>query len=149
MQLSKTPICRRRAWFVNAPISLVSGQTVTGDDFGNHKRTAPSGCTDRKKPVSRIKHLKLIPGQRLSVSGTSTDRGPKACRGLKKVLISLARVRGGKAKRCRFAKSKTQYLLTEERSCRRPVLFKAKGLRHWKFTFDFDLPAGCRFTTGR
>jgi hypothetical protein len=33
-------------------------------------------------------------------------------------------------------------VLTEARSCRRPVLYKAKGTSKWSFTFDVKLPPG-------
>jgi hypothetical protein len=56
--------------------------------------------------------------------------------------VSLARVNGQHVTNCRFLKSRTKYQLTEARSCRRPVLFKASGTAKWSFTFSVKLPPG-------
>ena len=121
----------------------MSGQTVTGDDFGNHKRTAPSGCTDRAKPTSLIKELTVLGDEQgLRVKGTAKDFGPQACRGLAKVVLSLARVTEEQGQRCQFVKSKNEYRLTDPRSCSKRVLFTATGLKRWRFTFDVDLSPG-------
>jgi hypothetical protein len=120
------------------PIFLrqTSGPGLRGKSCG----TTSSSCTDHKPPVTTIK---LGPGrQRISLSGGSSDKGAPCASGLRQVQVSLARVNGQHVTNCRFLKSRTSYQLTEARSCRRPVLFKATGTSKWSFTFDVKLPPG-------
>jgi hypothetical protein len=43
---------------------------------------------------------------------------------------------------CRFLRQPDRYLLTPRKNCRRPTLFRATGLRKWKFTFPLKLRPG-------
>jgi hypothetical protein len=57
--------------------------------------------------------------------------------------VSLARVRGGTdGVNCRFLKSARRFRLTRPTSCRDPVLFTARGKRHWGFRFRAKLAPG-------
>ena len=61
-----------------------------------------------------------------------------------RVLASVAKIRGpGNGTSCRFL-SRRGGQLTGYRSCKRQILVKAKGKRHWKATFGFpvSLPRG-------
>ena len=69
--------------------------------------------------------------------GHSHDRG---CAGLRRVYVSIARVRGTS---CRFLT--THGRLTRGRRCRRPVLLRVHGTRSWHATLRVrrhGLPAG-------
>ena len=71
---------------------------------------------------------------RVSARGRSYDRG---CRlrgrvrasGLRRVHVSVARVRG---RSCRFVDRRGR-LLRRARSCRRPLLLPARGTKAWRF----------------
>jgi DNA-binding beta-propeller fold protein YncE len=106
-------------------------------------------CRDRLEPVTTLKrsgldgtgqvHIAASTG--LVFRGRSHDR--KRCRtGVKRVLVSLARVSGRTGVNCRFLKSADRYSLTGRRNCRKPVLFKATGTKRWTFTFGLRLESG-------
>jgi hypothetical protein len=100
-------------------------------------------CKDKKKPITTLKRGGLggIGGVKLTLDGKSRD--PKPCvSGLRKVQVSLARVRGRTGTNCRFIRRPNRYTLTDPQNCRRPVLFEATGLKKWTFTFPVDLKPG-------
>ena len=77
----------------------------------------------------------------IKIRGRSRD--PKPCRsGVKKVLVSLARVRGRGGTQCRYLKDPDRYDLTPRVSCRKPILFRAKGKGHWHLSFGAQLKPG-------
>lgn len=101
----------------------------------------PVPCPDKLPPITHIK-LDGARADRVDLSGRSRDRGSPCRSGVSKVLVSLARVRGKSGSNCRFLKSATKYRLTGWRSCRKPVLFRAKGTKSWSFSFHVTLPPG-------
>jgi hypothetical protein len=75
------------------------------------------------------------------LKGKSRDR--KKCRsGVRKVDVSLARVRGRTGTNCRFIRQPNRYQLTNPQNCRRPILFRASGSKKWKFQFPVNLASG-------
>jgi hypothetical protein len=70
----------------------------------------------------------------VSVSGSARDRG---CGGLRAVLVSVARARGG---RCRFVQPNGR--LTGRRACSRRVQLRARGKRTWKLALRARLLRG-------
>jgi hypothetical protein len=113
------------------------GPGLRGKSCGH---SVPKSCKDRLPPVT---HIKVSPkSNRVKLKGHSRDRGSPCRSGVRKVLVSLARVRGKSKKNCRFLKSRKRYVLTGWRSCRKPVLFRAKGTKKWSFTFKVKLPPG-------
>jgi hypothetical protein len=113
-----------------------AGPGLKGKDCGS----SSSSCADVTPPVTTIKLGSTR--QRIQLSGGSQDKGAPCASGVRQVQVSLARVNGQHVTNCRFLKSRTKYVLTEARSCRRPVLYKAKGTSKWSFTFDIKLPPG-------
>ena len=97
-------------------------------------------CADRLAPRSTLRARRR--SDRIDLSGRSADRGSPCASGVKQVQVSLARVTGKGGHECRFLKSRTRYSLTGPRSCRRPVLFRAKGTTSWRFSFAVRLPRG-------
>jgi CSLREA domain-containing protein len=103
----------------------------------------PARCKDRKPPITKLKRKGLsgIGTSKLRLKGKARDR--KGCpSGLRKVQISLARVRGRSGVNCRFIRQPGRYQLTHPQNCRRPILFRATGRRKWTFNFPVDLRAG-------
>jgi hypothetical protein len=101
--------------------------------------TPGPGCRDRRAPRTNAREF----GAPLfSLSGRSRERG--RCRsGIRRVEVSVARVRGGtNGVNCRFLKSGRRYRLTRPRSCRDPILFRAKGRKRWRFELPYSLPPG-------
>ena len=91
-----------------------------------------------------------LKSSRLTVRGSSRDTGCKSANlipgtgRVARVLVSVAKIRGGgNGTSCRFL-SKRGGHLTGYRSCKRQILVKAKGQRRWKATFGFpvSLPRG-------
>ncbi|MEA2450720.1 MAG: hypothetical protein QOG63_2652 [Thermoleophilaceae bacterium] len=102
-----------------------------------------SRCTDRRAPRTKFRRRGLHAATvSIALRGRSRDRRP--CRtGVRRVQVSLARVRGGTSGvNCRFLTSATRFRLTKPTSCRDPVLFTAKGKRHWSFRFRAKLAPG-------
>jgi hypothetical protein len=111
----------------------------------------PSGgsrCLDKKPPRSTVKRrgLKLRPG-RVVLAGKSRDVGgcataaartPRDRGGIKRVLVSIAKVRGRHG--CRFLTRKG--VLSPKRGCRRPILLRAKGSKRWRLSRAARLPRG-------
>jgi hypothetical protein len=100
-----------------------------------------AGCPDRRPPITTLKRRGVRRGEVLKLRGTSRDRG-KCASGVRRVQVSLARVRGRTGVNCRFIRRPNRYRLTRRRNCRRPVLFTAKGKRRWSFTFPLELKRG-------
>jgi hypothetical protein len=95
------------------------------------------GCRDRRKPSSRLARRSVrIERDRIYMRGTASDRG---CRHrVTAVLVSVARV--GKH-RCRFVQANGR--LGRARNCKRPVMLRARGTRHWKLSIRAHrLPRG-------
>ena len=99
----------------------------------------PAGCKDKRSPLSSISRRSLhAAGRRFSVRGHSRDRG---CGRLRRVNVQISkRVHGGK---CRFVTRAGR--LSHRRSCKRPHVIRAKGLRGWSLRIKRRLPAG-RYT---
>jgi hypothetical protein len=98
-------------------------------------------CGDRRPPITTLRRSGLRTGSTLKLSGTSRDRGSCAS-GVKRVQVSLARVKGRTGVNCRFVKRSNRYRLTRPKNCRRPVLFTARGTRRWTFSFRTALKPG-------
>jgi hypothetical protein len=95
----------------------------------------PHGCVDRSAPLTHLnRRLLRVSRRRVSVRGSARDRG---CAGLRAVLVSVARVRGG---RCRFVQANGR--LTARRACSRRVQLRARGKRTWKLALRARLPRG-------
>jgi hypothetical protein len=96
---------------------------------------APAGCADDKPPRARFSRRRThVSRRRITARGRARDRG---CAGLGAVLVSVSKPRG---LRCRFVQANGR--LTGRRSCRRPVLLRARGKRVWKLTLRARLPRG-------
>jgi hypothetical protein len=108
------------------------------------------GCTDKRPPITTLKrpglrgtggNVHISARATLELKGKSRDRlGCKS--GVRFVQVSLARVNGLTGVNCRFIRRQDQYLLTPRKNCRKPTLFRAKGTRAWRFTFDLELEPG-------
>jgi hypothetical protein len=110
----------------------------------------PSGgsrCIDKKRPTTKVKRRSVKHRKgRIRLTGSSRDRGcgAKAARtprdrgGLKRVYVSVGKVLRGH--RCRFLTRKGK--LAKKRKCTRPILLRAKGTRHWRFSARARLPRG-------
>jgi len=98
-------------------------------------------CGDRTPPVTTLRRGGVRAGAALKLHGSSRDPGACAS-GVRKVQVSLARVQGRSGVNCRFIKRSNRYSLTRRQNCRRPVLFTARGTRHWSFTFRTALKPG-------
>ncbi len=92
-----------------------------------------AACSDRTKPHSSKLH-RHANRQGIRVRGHARDRG---CAGVRREVVSVAKVRG---RSCRFL-TKSGHL-TRGRSCRKPVLLRARGGRSWTFTLHHRLPKG-------
>ncbi|MEA2426922.1 MAG: hypothetical protein QOF37_550 [Thermoleophilaceae bacterium] len=106
-------------------------------------------CRDRIPPLTTLKRggLGVRAGGKLRsaavvLSGTSRDRAKPCISGLRRVFVSLARVKGRTGVNCRFIRVPTRYSLTPSQNCRRPVLFTAKGTKRWTYTFALRLKPG-------
>jgi hypothetical protein len=103
-----------------------------GSGEGGGTANAP-GCSDRSKPRSSRLHRRA--GRHgIRLHGRARDRG---CAGVKRELVSVAKVRGT---RCRFLRKSGR--LTAARSCRRPVLLRARGAGSWSLSVTGHLPPG-------
>ena len=98
--------------------------------------------------MSHFGRQRLVSRRRLRFAGSSRDKG---CRGannivsagkVRSVFVSVARVRGKpKRQTCSFLTK--QGTLTPFRSCRKPVLLRAKGTSRWRITLTArGLPPG-------
>jgi hypothetical protein len=96
----------------------------------------PAGCADGRAPRSRFdrRRTRVSRRRRLLARGRAADRG---CAGLRAVLVSVSKPRG---LRCRFVQANGR--LTARRSCRRPVLLRARGTRSWRLSLTRRLPRG-------
>ncbi len=96
----------------------------------------PAGCADARAPLSRFNHrrTRVSKRRRLVARGRAADRG---CAGLRAVLVSVSKPRG---LRCRFVGANGR--LSGRRSCRRPVLLRARGTRSWRLSLRRRLPRG-------
>jgi hypothetical protein len=56
--------------------------------------------------------------------------------------VSLARVAGRTGKNCRFFVRPDRYRLRRAGNCRRPVLFRARGTKSWRYRFRVKLRPG-------
>ena len=134
------------------PGTFISTQTGGPTLCGSHpgvKTPGGGGCRDRIAPVSRFARKRTrIARTRLRFQGRSRDRGCTGANGIvaagkvARVYVSIAKVRGkGRGKNCRFLmKTGT---LSSFRRCRRPVLLRARGTRHWRITVTpLPLPRG-------
>jgi hypothetical protein len=109
-------------------------------------------CSDRLPPLTTLKRagvgvravgrLHIAAKTGLVLSGKSHDRAGPCPSGVRRVLVSLARVKGRTGVNCRFLKVRNRYSLTRSQNCRRPVLFTAKGTTHWTFRFPVRLKRG-------
>jgi hypothetical protein len=111
--------------------------------------TARGACPDRLAPVTRFKRKSdRLSRRRASLRGTSRDRGCRSAnlispkKGVAKVDVSIALVRGrGTGVNCRFMR-KNGRLASRYTNCRRPILLRAKGKTSWKFTRNVHLQSG-------
>jgi hypothetical protein len=105
--------------------------------------TRPPACADKVKPITKLsrKGVKRR-GSTLRLKGRARDRGAPCPSGLRRVLVSLARVSGRNGVNCRFLRSPRKFQLTRPKNCRRPVLFNATGKRSWRFVFRLNLRPG-------
>jgi hypothetical protein len=114
---------------------------VTG--IAGRPGAAASGCSDRTPPVSTFARKRGVQAtrkrKRLSLMGTSSDRGGRAhgAGRVKNVRVAVARRAG---KRCRFLKGRKGF--TKARSCSKPIFMTAKGTTHWRFAFRGHLAKG-------
>jgi 6-phosphogluconolactonase (cycloisomerase 2 family) len=138
--------------YCNGTSAATTTRTVTigAAGSGPPPGSTPTGqCSDRLAPITTLKsagvratgRLHIAASTGLVLSGKSRDRRPCAS-GVRRVLVSLARVSGRTGVNCRFIKSRSHYRLTGRRNCRRPVLFKATGTKKWTFTFPLLLKPG-------
>ncbi|MEA2349634.1 MAG: hypothetical protein QOG86_575, partial [Thermoleophilaceae bacterium] len=97
-----------------------------------------AGCTDRLAPKTSLPRKNVrVKNRRVSFHGTAKDRG---CGGkIARVTVSIGRL-VKKGKRCRFLRKDGTF--TKTRACKRRVLLRAKGRRHWKFHAKRKLPKG-------
>ncbi len=119
-------------------VAASEGTTGVGPDAGNAGSAAPK-CADRTAPVSRYRGKRVVGRRRVSLQGTSKDKGcgPGGRGAVRKVGVSIARTgRHG----CSFMNAKGR--LTKARSCRRAILLPAKGHASWRFTMRVHLPPG-------
>jgi hypothetical protein len=130
-----------RPALVDRSPSAGGGGTAGGDNGGNNGGGgaggggASGGCKDRLAPRSSISRRALhASSSGLRVRGRSRDRG---CAGVRRVYVSIARVRG---RVCRFVTRRGK--LTRGRSCRRPLLIRARGLRRWSLRLTGGLGPG-------
>jgi hypothetical protein len=107
-------------------------------------------CKDRRPPITTLKrpglrgtggNVHISARATLQLKGRSHDR-PGCRSGVRMVQVSLARVNGLTGVNCRFIRRQDEYLLTPRKNCRKPTLFRARGTRAWKFTFDLELEPG-------
>jgi hypothetical protein len=128
------------------PGTFVSTQTGGPKLCG--KQPGASNCRDKVPPVSRFAHKRAVSRRRLHFAGTSHDKGCKGANGIVvagkigRVLVSVARVQGKtKHQTCAFLTQKGT--LTSFRSCRKPVLLRARGTSRWSITLKpKGLPRG-------
>jgi hypothetical protein len=103
----------------NPPGSNPPGSNPPGSGGEQCKDKIPPRSTLRQRHIKRGRHG-------FSVKGHSTDRG---CEGkVARVYVSVAKVRRGGT--CRFLQHDGS-LSTTWTSCRKPVLFRARGTKRW------------------
>jgi hypothetical protein len=96
---------------------------------------AASGCRDVRPPRTRPNRRRTRGSRRRVVArGRAGDRG---CAGVAAVLVSVSKPHG---LRCRFVQANGR--LSGRRSCRRPVLLRARGRSSWRFSLRVRLPRG-------
>jgi subtilase family serine protease len=123
---------------VQAVSPAVAAGNTSPVGAGNAGSQAP-GCADKRAPVSRYKGKHVVGRGRVSLRGTSSDRGcgPSGRGTVKSVKVSVARTFRN---RCSFVNAKGR--LTKIRSCRRPILLPATGRASWRFAMKVHLPRG-------
>lgn len=149
---STTQVYTGTTAYCNGTSAATTTRTVTIGAAGSTPPPTPtptSHCRDRLAPVTTLKrtgvratgqlHIAATTG--LVLSGKSRDRR-RCASGVRRVLVSLARVSGRTGVNCRFIKNRSHYRLTGRRNCRKPVLFKATGTKKWTFTFPLRLKPG-------
>ena len=98
-------------------------------------------CRDTKVPHASLprRNLRRSRRGRISLKGTARDRGcGKRGKGkVVRVFVSVAKLQGHT---CRFVQKNGK--LARARSCRLPILLRAKGTSHWKFTLKRRLHRG-------
>jgi pseudomonalisin len=122
-----------------------SGTSPVGPSAGNAGSGAPQ-CKDKTAPVSRYKGRRRVTRTRISLRGTTKDKGcgPGHRGAIRKVGISVARTeRHG----CAFMNARGR--LTKVRSCHHAIVLRAKGHNSWRFTRKVHLPAGHYRVTAR
>jgi hypothetical protein len=115
-----------------------NGGNVGGTGGNGSGQQPPSAAcrVDKRAPRSSISHRALhAAGRRFSVRGHSRDRG---CARLRRVYVAISKhaSRG----KCRFVTRGGR--LSHRRSCRRPHLIRARGLRGWSLRIARRLPRG-------
>ena len=137
---------------VSLPIFMKQddGTALVGNgSCGPRQRPANPGrpsCRDRVAPVSTVRLPKGYRrrGHRIFLHGRAHDRGCPARNGLFAAGGRVARVQVSIAKvgrhRCRFVNRRGR--LTKARSCRKPILFRARGRTRWHFAKTLHAPAG-------
>jgi hypothetical protein len=114
------------------------GTAAVGPAAGNAGSAAPQ-CADHSAPVSHYRGKHSVNRHRVSLRGTTKDRGcgPGGRGAVRAVKVSIARTgRHG----CSFMAANGR--LTPARPCRRPVLLPAKGHNAWQFAASVHLPPG-------
>lgn len=109
----------------------------------------PPDCRDRRAPITTLKRsalkgsgeVRISARSALTLKGRARDHADCPS-GLRRVQVSLARVKGRTGVNCRFIKRPDRFVLTGSQNCRRPVLFSAVGTDSWKFTFPVALEPG-------
>jgi hypothetical protein len=103
-------------------------------------------CADSTRPRSKIprRARKRLRNGKVRLRGTATDRGCGKKRKVRRVLVSVARLR---KHGCQFVRANGR--LTKTRNCNLPVLLRAKGTRKWRYTTRRRLPRGTYRATAR
>jgi hypothetical protein len=137
---------RDEAGNLGAPATFALAGTPSGPGAtpgAGSLTSGPAGlglCRDRSAPRSSILRRGLrATRRRLSLSGTSTDRGcgARGAGAFGRVYVAVYRpVRGA----CRWLRADGR--LTARRSCRRPVLLRAAGTARWRLAKSVHLPRG-------
>jgi hypothetical protein len=127
------------------PGTWVNNQ-VGGPTLCAKQPTRVKRCRDVRPPISHFTR-KHVSARLIRLRGHSRDVGCITANGLKltsgvaKVRISIARVRGQGKRNCRFVTSKG-VLQRRYHRCRDPLLLRARGKAHWRFTKRVRLPHG-------
>lgn len=118
---------------------------ASGQPGGGPPRATPA-CKDATAPRSIASRRALHAGRsQLTLYGTSTDGGcdvSAAGAGVKRVLISIAKVRGrGRGRTCRFVLA-NGHVARRHSDCRHPKLLPAQGTAKWSFALKAHLKPG-------